>query len=364
MTTRFALRVAGAMAWLLALWLSQPESSVVQASNGWDFYRWPFQYQTSLTMTQGWNGVTSHTSASNLYYAVDLSNGGTSFLVFSADEGVVTCQFDPATSMNPKKGFGFYVRNTHGGGGSLYGHMPQCYFTRSVSIVQGYQIGYSGTTGNSTGIHLHFHVSNNATPFTAKSFSISGYTSFNWADPNPRDCPSTGCPVYTSDNEAAGYDTSLNFYSTIHTAYVNNGGWAVVGSSSYQAGWQPCSTQTPAVLACTQNGHSGYVQTFWGVSGGSYAGRHAVLKGNAYANAVFMSRAILGGYTDMWFGLHLAMWYVGYPAGNSYSIGGGQYRMDFQNGYVIFTQSTCNLKYYYWQTGFGYVLGRDATYCD
>jgi hypothetical protein len=76
-----------------------------------------------------------------------------------------------------------------------------------------------------------------------------------------------------------------------------------------------------------------------------------------------MSRGLFGGYTDKWDGTHDGLWFVGYPLGNSYSTGGSNYRMDFQNGYATYSASTCASSFYQW-SGSGYVLKHTASYCD
>jgi murein DD-endopeptidase MepM/ murein hydrolase activator NlpD len=61
-------------------------------------------------------------------------------------------------------GFGNYIIIEHGGGwSSLYGHMSGFAVGNGQSVGQGQQIGYEGSTGNSTGCHLHFGINHNNT---------------------------------------------------------------------------------------------------------------------------------------------------------------------------------------------------------
>lgn len=330
------------------------------AAGTWDQYRFPFQYGTTWYMTQGWNGATSHTTANQLYYAIDLAPpSGANQSVFSADEGYATCVLDQSN------GFGYYVRVTHGTNSSMYAHLTGCGGFTAQNVVQGYQIGTAGCTGSCTGTHVHFQVNTTTTSTYAASFSvissISGSTFNNGGNNCPAGytCSGTSYPTYTSDNEAAGYDTGLNYYPVIKSGYVNNGGWSVVGSSSGSSVWAPCGLSTPAVYGCTENGRSGLVQTFIGA--GTYQGRHAILQANGAGTAYFMSRGLLGGYTDRWDGVHDGLWFQGYPTSNSYSIGGSTYRMNFQNGYATYNASTCASAFYY---GPSNTLGHTATYCD
>lgn len=61
-------------------------------------------------------------------------------------------------------GAGNYVSLNHGDGfGSIYMHMTHYIVSRGQYVEQGQVIGYMGTTGGSTGVHLHFGISYNGT---------------------------------------------------------------------------------------------------------------------------------------------------------------------------------------------------------
>ncbi|HET9052160.1 MAG TPA: M23 family metallopeptidase [Candidatus Dormibacteraeota bacterium] len=56
-------------------------------------------------------------------------------------------------------GFGTYVLIAHGGGVyTLYGHLSALSVRAGQRVAAGQVVGLSGTTGNSTGPHLHFEV--------------------------------------------------------------------------------------------------------------------------------------------------------------------------------------------------------------
>jgi murein DD-endopeptidase MepM/ murein hydrolase activator NlpD len=55
--------------------------------------------------------------------------------------------------------YGYYVVVDHGGGfQTLYGHLSKIDVSVGESVSQGETVGLSGTTGYSTGPHLHFEV--------------------------------------------------------------------------------------------------------------------------------------------------------------------------------------------------------------
>ena len=62
-------------------------------------------------------------------------------------------------------GYGNCVILNHGGGlATVYGHCSSLIVSEGQTIRQGQVIAYSGSTGFSTGPHLHFEVRRNGTP--------------------------------------------------------------------------------------------------------------------------------------------------------------------------------------------------------
>ena len=56
-------------------------------------------------------------------------------------------------------GYGYYVIVDHGGGyKTLYAHLSSIYVSEGDFLVQGTPVGAVGSTGNSTGPHLHFEI--------------------------------------------------------------------------------------------------------------------------------------------------------------------------------------------------------------
>ena len=81
--------------------------------------------------------------------------------IAAARSGVVTfAGGDPCCS------YGYYVDVDHGDGWmTRYGHLiaPPPVHAGQV-VAQGTMIGYAGTTGDSTGVHLHFEIRHAGTP--------------------------------------------------------------------------------------------------------------------------------------------------------------------------------------------------------
>ena len=73
--------------------------------------------------------------------------------VFAADDGVV------ALVGSSSSGYGNYVVIAHSGGfDTLYGHLSASLVKVGQSVTQGTVVGLEGSTGNSTGPHLHFEL--------------------------------------------------------------------------------------------------------------------------------------------------------------------------------------------------------------
>jgi murein DD-endopeptidase MepM/ murein hydrolase activator NlpD len=79
--------------------------------------------------------------------------------VYAADDGVV------ALVGSSGSGYGNYVVIAHSGGlDTLYGHLSAAFVKVGQQVVQGQQVGTEGSTGNSTGAHLHFELRINQKP--------------------------------------------------------------------------------------------------------------------------------------------------------------------------------------------------------
>ncbi|HKV88649.1 MAG TPA: peptidoglycan DD-metalloendopeptidase family protein [Candidatus Dormibacteraeota bacterium] len=89
--------------------------------------------------------------------------------VFAADDGVVALVGATTT------GYGNYVVIAHSGGlDTLYGHLSTALVKVGQTVTQGQPIGMEGSTGNSTGPHLHFELRMNQKPVDPTLFLPPG----------------------------------------------------------------------------------------------------------------------------------------------------------------------------------------------
>ncbi len=92
---------------------------------------------------------------------------------------------------------------------------------------------------------------------------------------------------------------------------------------------------------------------------GTSPGEHGVVQGDGLS-AVFMSRGLYVPYVLYWdVSGNQGTYYEGYPTGNSYPVGGGIYRMDFQAGYALYNTNNSLSSWY-----ISGVLQHQWTYCD
>lgn len=71
-------------------------------------------------------------------------------------------------------GYGNFVKLTHGGGlATGYGHMSRIAVNPGTRVAQGQIIGYVGSTGMSTGPHLHYELWRNGTSINPRSVSFT-----------------------------------------------------------------------------------------------------------------------------------------------------------------------------------------------
>lgn len=114
------------------------------------------------------------------YHAgIDISDGGIggSQIVASDAGRVVVAEnscphnYGKYNSCGCGGGYGRYCIVDHGNGYmTLYGHMKNCIVTVGQTVEQGETLGYVGTTGFSTGNHLHFEVRQNGIAMNPENY--------------------------------------------------------------------------------------------------------------------------------------------------------------------------------------------------
>ncbi|MBP1582194.1 MAG: peptidoglycan DD-metalloendopeptidase family protein [Oscillospiraceae bacterium] len=113
---------------------------------------WPVPGFNTISSYYGWrwNKTDYHTG-------IDITGSGVNkATIVAANSGTVA---KVNTSYVPGKGYGIYVIIDHGGGCvSLYGHCSSVLVSEGQKVVKGTPIAKVGSTGWSTGPHLHFEV--------------------------------------------------------------------------------------------------------------------------------------------------------------------------------------------------------------
>ena len=118
-------------------------------------YLWPLPGYYRLSSQFGYR-IHPITGVAHSHTGIDIpASGGTPILAAKSGQ-VVTSAYHYS--------YGNYVVIDHGNGNStLYAHMSSRAVSEGQMVTQGQVIGYVGTTGSSTGNHLHFEVRDNYT---------------------------------------------------------------------------------------------------------------------------------------------------------------------------------------------------------
>lgn len=117
------------------------------STSGSGSFMWPLPYTRNITSGYGARWGRMHTG-------IDIAAGGVyGKAVVASDGGTVEwAGYDSS-------GYGNYVIINHNNGyKTLYGHCSAVYVSRGQSVSKGSTIAAVGSTGNSTGPHLHFEI--------------------------------------------------------------------------------------------------------------------------------------------------------------------------------------------------------------
>ncbi len=116
---------------------------------------WPVPGFSTISSYYGWRW-----NKSDFHTGIDITGSGVNgATIVAANSGRVA---KVNTSYVPGKGYGIYVIIDHGGGKvSLYGHCSSILVSEGQTVVKGTPIAKVGSTGWSTGPHLHFEIREN-----------------------------------------------------------------------------------------------------------------------------------------------------------------------------------------------------------
>lgn len=118
------------------------------ASGGTAGGDWRLPYSGSYIMTSPFGEVRS---GGRTHKGVDLVGQG-SKLIYPVNNGTVTVGYDSG-------GYGNYIIVNHNNGyWSLYGHLSKVYVKSGQSVNKNTILGVEGSTGHSTGSHLHLEI--------------------------------------------------------------------------------------------------------------------------------------------------------------------------------------------------------------
>lgn len=123
------------------------------------------------TLTAGGSGqfawpTTGGISQYPIWYhmAYDIANPAAPPVIAAGDGTVILVQY-------LTYGYGRHIVVDHGDGlATLYGHLSEIYVSSGDAVSQGQVIGKMGSTGRSTGTHLHFEVRRNGSPVNPASY--------------------------------------------------------------------------------------------------------------------------------------------------------------------------------------------------
>ena len=121
---------------------------------------WPVPTNSHISSPFGWRtlyGVPDN------HIGIDIATGSGPYIfnqpIVASNSGTVK------TAIHSNKGYGNYLIIDHGGNNfTLYGHCNSLAVGVGDYVTQGQTIAYVGSTGNSTGPHLHFEIRLNGTP--------------------------------------------------------------------------------------------------------------------------------------------------------------------------------------------------------
>ena len=126
-------------------------------------FAWPTNGNWQITSNYGWRICPFHGREFHNGLDIVLTSGTHGSPVYAISDGVIT-------RASWYGGYGHCIQLASGGGySSLYGHLSGYNCSNGQFVKKGQLIGYIGSTGNSTGPHLHFTVFRNGSAINPMS---------------------------------------------------------------------------------------------------------------------------------------------------------------------------------------------------
>ena len=132
-------------------------------------FRWPVNWP-NITSPYGWR-IHPVYNTKKFHSGIDIG-GSYGNPIMAAGSGVVIFTAKPVQGQNTGgSGYGNYCIIDHGGGyTTLYGHCRSVYVKTGQKVKSGQKIAEMGSTGTSTGAHLHFEVRKNGSPVNPERY--------------------------------------------------------------------------------------------------------------------------------------------------------------------------------------------------
>jgi len=160
--------------WALLLGGYTPGSGEILSGDtawvGTDILAWPMQAgDYYISSGYGMREDPKHPGTIKFHSGTDLAADEGTPILAAADGIVTVANSTDAWGM----GWGLYIKIAHSSGyETLYGHCSQIAVRQDEEVYQGQVIGYVGSTGNSTGPHLHFQVYHNGIVANPMNFFV------------------------------------------------------------------------------------------------------------------------------------------------------------------------------------------------
>ena len=123
----------------------------IASSDGWQY---PFKNGYVKTSDFGWRRLRGE---DDYHKGVDLVGSGSKH-IYPVNNGTIVY------TKQSNKGYGNHILVNHGNGvWSLYAHLSKIYVTAGQSVNKNTILGVEGSTGNSTGSHLHLEIRKSST---------------------------------------------------------------------------------------------------------------------------------------------------------------------------------------------------------